>query len=469
MAGFRAKVEILAICMSLYFIFWLVHWNSVSGLHPIRDYYDALSTFSGKFGTSILGGRIDHYKTLEEGWWIPRLPPYEPGDLDNLWNGRYRTTRNALEGQTGEQRALDLLNWVWSGYGEAEERPWEEWVLRLLNSNGGLIILGDSISLQQFELLERTLPTDFYVHRASTEVYCLEPPTYAPSHLRILLSPDSPIANALMNMSDWYIPRERFLRPIVTFIRTDSLFESAEELVLVRDDIVLASANEGWHAGIGDWEICRGIKNFVFMAWRSHVEDATKGYTVKPTNERPEEYWEGRQQSVLVVNTGAHFSPSGLRGVSEVQMLEMYRRMVEVMLPVLSNIPNTLFLYRPTIPGHPSCDLGPSVPAENISELSPLTYERNFGWNLFESFNEIWRTAMMSSSPPHEQNAFLPVYMRSVLRPDVHMLKMDCLHHASPAVPLEWIRWTWKSVRELDGTNLWSQYSIMDQANGANT
>jgi hypothetical protein len=76
----------------------------------------------------------------------------------------------------------------------------------------------------------------------------------------------------------------------------------------------------------------------------------------------------------------------------------------------------TSVLYRPTIVGHTAC-LSVDVPARSESELAPITYEDNYGWPLFPTFNRMWQD-MLQAAGESRPRGYLPIYHRSVLRPE---------------------------------------------------
>lgn len=96
------------------------------------------------------------------GRWMPREPPFTTIEqfqaayanrLDRLWKGCHAipssTPRTPEElDKAGEDRLMKVMNWTWTPY-TGKMRPWDadEFMIRLMRSPGGLILIGGTSPL----------------------------------------------------------------------------------------------------------------------------------------------------------------------------------------------------------------------------------------------------------------------------------------------------------------------------------
>lgn len=63
-------------------------------------------------------------------------------------------------------------------------------------------------------------------------------------------------------------------------------------------------------------------------------------------------------------------------------------------MAAVRSLSRTLPIYRPSIPGHAQCTTY-RTPVASASELHPLMYAENYGWNLFTVYNDILVTELL--------------------------------------------------------------------------
>jgi len=287
----------------------------------------------------------------ERGLWRPRLPPLTTEELSDKWNGEYalverlpedvHTTSEDEWEAASRARALALANWQWIPEVNstlAVDWDWETWTIRLLQSTSGLIIIGDSIHMQLFNNLHSHLPSDF---RFSDEdgyhpVYGFnDPDSEQPAFLRVYLPDDENTALALLTKAG--VPASRLSRPLLTFIRDDSLLPSTE-LAQIRDEVV-KSINDVGEPLTRPEDVADEWKKFTTQfdfAWDSAKEgqNAITNVVISGWEQRlqpllqPIPHWPGAKSTVIVVNTGAHWGGPCLPGIGEPRMRQVYNDMV---------------------------------------------------------------------------------------------------------------------------------------------
>jgi hypothetical protein len=174
--------------------------------------------------------------------------------------------------------------------------------------------IADSISEQHFEHLLHTLPSwlALNVTQAQEEVlfhYVPEKPHIVSGSATVHLLPSSDAERLLAKAG---VPEERIERPILTYVRDDML------LPLDRVTKLVARIAEEH-----DEEARKRISNVVLGEWRSALRRNTEPLVLNGGK-----VWLGVRDTVLVLNSGTHWSPPCLLGFSREQILEGYRAMV---------------------------------------------------------------------------------------------------------------------------------------------
>lgn len=409
---------------------------------------------------------------LENGQWIPR---HSPLNLTEEWRGAYATVDalwDPMEGEGGYSdeglvevakivRASAIASWEWQGEGAVPGRvDWESLAVRLLQSTGGLILVGGNPSLISAQHTHLTSTTDStqaqlftHLHRAvlPPDVIYTEELHPLPVNGRLRSQPtvqslylplNAAWARALLERAG--APEARLARPLVTYVRDDALLSRRQLRGVVQRALGLRAAPEMFG-------------NLYDGAWAEKVEDAiapielVKGKAV----------WKGIRNTVLFVNTGARWAPKNFKMVkdkeelvklysegvsSHILLLKNTSHYVDVQartaLSTLRSFARTTTLVRPTIPGHTHCAAF-RTPVPSPAELAPPEqWAQSYGWAAHPALNDAWVAAMRAAQvpavrpPPRRKGGagrwgergeamgggrprgWVPVYWRSLLRPE---------------------------------------------------
>ncbi|KZP01825.1 hypothetical protein CALVIDRAFT_18410 [Calocera viscosa TUFC12733] len=335
----------------------------------------------------------------------------------------------------GEARRLAVSGWEWV----PERGRMREWdtlgvLRRLLNSERGLVLVGDSITGQMASALHSlllippsgTTPTALPLLLPST--HRSPPPHNALTRLTLQLNPLHPL-HTFLRLSLPHVPPSRFAEPIAQFLRHDLLlpFPALEQLF----------AASGVHNWVGE-----RAGFFAQHPW----------LTALPSAAQPGPLWENEQPSLLVLNTGAHWTPDHFYLPGGEYVLA-YARMVRSLAPTLLALPRLHVVYRTISPPHTACALSssPAYPAPP-PDTGPAHPE--WGWDKFPELDSLWR-AELDRLAPHGLGpaggrvGWLDVGEMARQRPDAHLLGKeggDCMHWCGPGVPGEWVRLLWVMV-----------------------
>ncbi|KAF5346789.1 hypothetical protein D9758_015730 [Tetrapyrgos nigripes] len=352
------------------------------------------------------------------GHWIPRPTPFttfEEAHQAILFNkndagfslpdphpptaeGVEYTEEEKKEG--GRKRVLEMVNWIWqSDFGELVKFDVEEFVVRLLRSPGGLIIVGDSLTTQHLITLRHIFLRADFILNENIPSFPFNTKTH-PDHFhhtvaggggrgegthiwQFALNVDHPPCKELVNRFGIFL--ERAKRPILTHI-VDQTLISPEELNKV-------FRTEWGYEHKHKYTQVEGWEETVAEMFRPREGEKEGGVT---------------EESLLVLSSGAHWSRAGLHGYNEQLPTEVLRRrieyaygeMVKSTIRRLSPLPHTTIFFRSISPGHPTCHL-PSIttPFSSLSAAKEWFSQPgndqaevvDWDWDSFESRNEIWR------------------------------------------------------------------------------
>ncbi|KZW03183.1 hypothetical protein EXIGLDRAFT_725644 [Exidia glandulosa HHB12029] len=375
----------------------------------------------------------------EHGLWRARVPPVTQDELRNAYNAWYETTERLPESSTAHTdeereaasraRAAALASWDWVPQINAtlaQDWDWRTWAVRALRSTGGVIVVGDSIHLQLFHHLRSLLPPSFELKEDYARVYGFnDPNSMQPAYLDVFMHEDDPVAADLLAAA--HVPKSRLTRPILSYTR-DDLLMTVQDIARFRDDAVRLITDDGdplttkedvdaaWKEFTGRFgegfdtakEGQDGVTNVVIGGWRSRVDKM-----LEPIGD-----WRGSEKTILVINTGAHWSGPCLPEIGEARLKRVYQSMVDTLAPQLAKLAaKTTILFRPTIPGHPKCDEAtqPSSEADARAVIANMDFFQDMAWGTFEVFNVMWRDAFRAL---HANIGWLPVFTRSIMRPE---------------------------------------------------
>ncbi|KAG6874288.1 hypothetical protein C0995_001513 [Termitomyces sp. Mi166 len=409
-----------------------------------------------------------------EGRWEPRQPPFTALEqfqeayanrLDVLWKGcsaipdpNLGPKKVSTKGSVDEIRLMQVMNWTWTPYvGELRKWDAEEFMVRLLKSPGGLILIGDSITQQHNHAL------GYLLNQANLDFDRNPPhlPMYDHKNVRqLLLKPHDPLTRKVLERAG--VPESRLKRPVVTMLEEHMLIGQRDIRAIT--ERLGASKDYYWY------------HNFQRVpGWEKYVEDA-----VKP---RPEEEGTVTEDSLLLMNAGAHWSrhelamlpPRPTDKEEQARVKESYKQMMKLIIGRISHIDKLSVFYRSTSPGHPACEKSASpysngiVAREAEKDITPRLKAQVEGevkqqrarwdWDLFEVHNELWRKgidglmrdrAWRRSRTGVARGAkwyYLDLWSLNLQRPDAHSEPgIDCLHWCLPSVLNEWTLHLYHSV-----------------------
>ncbi|TRM60008.1 hypothetical protein BD626DRAFT_506161 [Schizophyllum amplum] len=374
------------------------------------------------------------------GRWVPRTPEFQSlGELqaaymnymEDPWshcpvyqdvNGHLipDDEKPALEAQ----RLVDLLNWEWvPDRGRMLDLDFEDFVVRLLRSPGGMVMIGDSITRQHHVAIT-------YMVRQANLTFA-----YNPDHLeytniehvhQFVLHP-SPTALALAEKAG--VPASRLQRPFLTLIQNHLSLSEAELRAITQAD-----PNQAWRhaqARVDDW-------------------DKIVKHLATPI---PEEENTVTEDTVVLFNSGAHWSrgvlyiiPQSTMAEEHARLSDAYRKMARIHIERLRARLTTP--YRDGAQAE-TLEAGASVrlmqTAKNNEDRK--TFAR-WDWDQFAPHNDIFREEIARENarqsaprgrPPRWH--YLDVYDIALQRPDAHWEPgKDCLHWCTPVVVDEWTR-----------------------------
>jgi len=133
------------------------------------------------------------------------------------------------------------------------------------------------------------------------------------------------------------------------------------------------------------------------------------------------------KRTLLLLNQGAHFHSTQTFKNSFDNFVDKFNTIAR---------PDDIVVFRSTVPGHKDC-YSEFEGSMAIEEMTHDKFLERFGtdkydWNLFDEYNRYARDVMVTNLTNTVRSLYLNVYNMTVLRPDEHISKTDCLHYAHP-------------------------------------
>ncbi|KAJ3784034.1 hypothetical protein GGU10DRAFT_395995 [Lentinula aff. detonsa] len=386
------------------------------------------------------------------GKWVPRKEPFTSLQdvqiaYSNLWHPVWDgcgvwDPLTKLEGEEKKklegQRLVDTLNWEWvPGRGLLLEYDPVDFVVRMLKSPGGLVLVGDSISRQHWHAI-------YYTFRHLNITFDSNPkhlPLAGVANVeQFVLSKTSAMTKVLQEKAG--VPRSRMERPFFTLLE--------DHMGLGQSDIrAITNAKPDYHW----YHKFRRVEG-----WEDHLK-----WLAMP---REGEEASVTEDTLVMINAGAHWSrhelaiyvsPYGTLLPSFLTNTTYYDRR-------LSPIERTSIYYRPTSPGHPKCE-DHTVPykdmadarrqeqnlvqrlKETVSSPDDKKLRSRWDWDLFKRHNELWNRTIHVINERRPAGAmgakwhYFDVWDVSMQRPDAHLDPgKDCLHWCLPTIFDDWTR-----------------------------
>ncbi|KAM0790467.1 hypothetical protein ACM66B_003343 [Microbotryomycetes sp. NB124-2] len=380
------------------------------------------------------------FQHLTAGDWVPPSRPWTVDDAVKEWGMRPQ----GLEPAKGRFRSLQVASFKWKPRSTAQKpvelRDWDayEFVKRAFNSRHGFVLLGDSVTQQSYEALggqggllrlaspTLELNTTSYDWLASRKVSDID------GDYGLFIKNNTGMKRFLMQQLP-HVPVERFDdRPFVRSIRSDLLL-MPEQIEQLAQDVFVDS--ERLKPKVGTSVTALPWHEILFGE-SSSANDQT---------------WQGQQNSVFLINTGAHWNPicTGLKSSSF--NLAMGRAVARETLDTLLSQPEIDLIYRTTSMAHPGCDTAILPTSERLPFVDHPDHPTgspsgdDWHWSTFGSMNQVWMDEIDKLAPKGRLEngnrvAVLDVIELTSKRPDAHTSSKDCLHWALPSVPATWIK-----------------------------
>ncbi|KAL1746918.1 hypothetical protein HDZ31DRAFT_61741 [Schizophyllum fasciatum] len=403
------------------------------------------------------------------GKWVPRVPAVEKlvfGDppscrrpIDIYGNLIPEDVRPALE----VQRSLDIVNWDWvPSRGKLMDLDMMDMAVRLMQSPGGLILIGDSLTVQHRDTFSVGFPS-VGIHYDVNPPHLFEELGYTKidNVVHWVARNNTPAWNTLMERAG--VPASRMERPLLTVIQYHLSVNETEirEMTEGPEDAQWAhGSGRGAHPRVpGFQELVASLATPV----PEHAETVTK-------------------DTVVLFNTGAHWSrgvmgnliPRSNAKTEHALLHRTYQRMMDMHFRRLHASPRTSIFFRTTAPAHANChetvnpypsaqdaDAADATLFTRLMEQAPdaahaLTWAR-WDWDKFRVHNGMWKAAIEKAQQARLGTGegprwfYLDIYGLSLQRGDAHSNPdNDCLHWCGRAVPVQWTRQLYHQLKLLD-------------------
>ncbi|RXW21805.1 hypothetical protein EST38_g4030 [Candolleomyces aberdarensis] len=263
------------------------------------------------------------------GSWTRRKHPFTRIEELKPWTGCPAGTQES-EGEqerADAKRLLEVNNWVWTPKsGVLKEWDAEAFVVRLLKSSGGLILVGDEISEHYFNSLVVLLRKAGITLDIGTSDY--------PHVIPYILKADD--GERLAKSAG--VPASRAKRPLLTYIEEGFLL-SMEDLKSIASRVGAITDYANWQSPLPQAD-----------GWPNYVKEAVAAE-------------KGEHDTVLLMNTGIYWSrqyltilkPRNRPTDEQNRLTEAYRQMVRTISNQLKDVGGLSIYYRATAPGHPNC------------------------------------------------------------------------------------------------------------------
>ncbi|KAK4047451.1 hypothetical protein OIO90_006197 [Microbotryomycetes sp. JL221] len=347
----------------------------------------------------------------------------------------------------GPHRARQVASFTWQP--EQAVRDWDtiKFVKRAFNSPKGFVLVGDSVTMQSFEALGGM---GGLLRVASAETVTLNTTSYQwltsrriteDGDFGLFVKNGTKMQRYLMDSLP-NVPRARFDQPFVRAIRSDLLLMPDEVEQVVSKPIeqklkVKPSVAESVNA----------------LPWQQLVFGHKQEFAL--------ESWRDVQNSILLVNTGAHWNPicTGMNSSQDVQTLG--KLVASDVLQHILSLERVNLIWRTTSMAHPDCDTAILPTSQTLpfkdhpDHMTDAPNRDDWSWSTFGTMSGIWTSSIDALAPRGtidngNKVAVLDIAELTSKRPDAHASAKDCLHWALPSVPATWIKLANHIMFELD-------------------
>ncbi|SCZ89800.1 BZ3500_MvSof-1268-A1-R1_Chr1-3g01585 [Microbotryum saponariae] len=406
-----------------------------------------------------LGRRVfvpsKRFHRLGAGHWLPLPQPFTHSDTQEEYGAR--AFDPAFPNRV-EEIGLSVAGWRWIPKLRSRKgmREWNAYlfVKRLLNSEHGLIIVGDEASQQMMTALGGLVdPEDAQTHhskidwggllRVARGGYYVDPKSKG-APFRYTSIPNE-TAEITIWRSTWlkrlrrdlpHVPDSRFEAPVVRFVRHDTLVNMTRITELAKAmRLSPVFLKEGTS------------KRLRQTNWRSLLHPLS----TDPT-------WRGQQNSVLLFNSGSHWKSDEF-GLNAQDLLDVSQAMIRDLLSELVELPRFDIIGRSTPLAAPGC----AYHVAPLDSAPPRASDSDFlnrVWQPLDLQNSWWAAEMdtVARKGRTRDSSGSLVYMNVTemagQRPDARVVgasdRPDCLHWTLPGVPSVWLRMLWHIISGVD-------------------
>ncbi|KAL8277453.1 hypothetical protein RQP46_010175 [Phenoliferia psychrophenolica] len=357
-----------------------------------------------------------------DGRWIPRVPAYETLDDFTLGDERGNLDAQKCVSPTGHhlERTLAVANWVWKP-NHCKMRTWdaEAFLVECLKMPHGLILVGDSISGQQFDALRNTIGQgdDSLLVDPRPRGY-KSPWTRVSGSGSMFLNPRHPLYDAILK-SGRFSPL-RLERPIITRLTSYHLVSNS----FLAEHFNAAGGNSTTgrsltrYAWGSDPDFVPSVKAALDAYDEVEEEDVDRQLEVGLTRGTEE----ASVPTVVIINSGAHWEQSRFDGTTEqAVIMTVFENMVDDTTFRLQSLPHAqqrLRLMARTNPPPTDDCVSATEPLEPPNQVPPGT---SYNHPSYPAMDDLWRA--------NARVEVLDVRPLVGTRPDGRrMPPRDCLH-----------------------------------------
>ncbi|KAI5474379.1 glycosyltransferase family 64 protein [Pseudohyphozyma bogoriensis] len=261
-------------------------------------------------------------------------------------------------------RILQTASWEWETSSGCQLHEFDPtaFIVRLLQSYGGLFMVGDSLTKEHFDFLSYLL-----VRRGG--------PIQKEGTSTLVLLANHTNTSSYLQLAG--VPESRLDRPLVHKVLNDRLLHGKDLERQIWTTVGVSTFHEKNPRKEESW--MPEVKSLSNRFLRATEKESQGGYKWKET--------------ILLASTGAHWSPHSI-GIAKKDMAKGFEQMASTILDYVVPLPGIAFYYRTASPGHLGCEMmdqpqpdiedGVFVPEEFVGSNKEY-------WNTFPSFNAIWK------------------------------------------------------------------------------
>lgn len=214
-------------------------------------------------------------------------------------------------------------------------------------------------------------------------------------------------------LKEWlpHVPSSRFDEPFFRIRRHDVLMESTELIQVARDIGLQIRIHE----------------RSLLQKWEQYLPIEA------------DEVWPGQEPSILLLNTGAHWTAPDFAVAHESDLEKLSRAVATQLFGRIVQMPRWSIFYRSTSPGHPDCDRASTPVYPALPFINMPGEAASWNWHSFGRLNDIWVEELDRAAPDswatetgdeRSRGRVMAINVTDMTgqRPDAHRGNTDCLH-----------------------------------------